>query len=105
MPYNPLLYTVVTVVTVVTGSAYTMQETDQLIVLNLGTPAATQINLVANPVTGKTVHIKDGAGNANSDNITVAPAAGNIDGATTQVINSAYGHMTLCYNGTQWNQI
>ena len=103
MPYSPLSYLNVTVVLTDVSNAYSMQETDDVIVVNLGTPGAIQINLVASPVSGKELYVKDGAGNANTYNITVAPAAGDIDGATTQLINTAYGHLHLVYNGTQWN--
>jgi hypothetical protein len=49
--------------------------------------------------------IKDGKGDAATNNITVTPAAGTIDGSSTAVINTNYGSMQLIYNGTQWNII
>lgn len=95
-------YETVTVVTTPVSSAYTMQETDTVIVVNQGTGAAIQINLVANPIQGKYVMIKDGKGDANTHTITISPAAGTIDGAATATITTAYGHVKYVYNGTEW---
>jgi hypothetical protein len=88
-----------------TTGAVTMTASDDIIVVNKGTPAATTVNLVSSPATGRVVTIKDGAGNASSDNITLTPAAGNIDGSATLVMSTNYQSVRLVYNGTQWNQI
>jgi hypothetical protein len=102
--YSPLTYYATTVLTAAQSSnTYYMQESDQQIIVNLTSPAALQIYLVANPVVGKWVVIKDGAGNASSYSITISPSAGTIDGASTNVISTNYGHVRFSYNGTQWN--
>jgi len=91
---------------VITASgAVTLTNSDYIIVINKTTPAATTVNLPSSPATWQTHIIKDGAGNANSYNITIAPAAGNIDGATTYIINGNGNAATVTYNGTQWNII
>jgi hypothetical protein len=52
---------------------------------------------------GRTFTIKDGLGLATALlPITITPAAGTIDGSATATINTAYGSVTLVYNGTQW---
>jgi len=52
---------------------------------------------------GRQLTIKDGLGLATALlPITITTAAGTIDGATTATINTAYGSVTLVYNGTQW---
>lgn len=52
---------------------------------------------------GRELTIKDGLGLATALlPITITPAAGTIDGSATATINTAYGSVTLVYNGTQW---
>jgi hypothetical protein len=87
-----------TPVTVVAG-------TDYIVVSNLTTPGAVAVNLPATPATGLTYIIKDGKGDAGANNITITPAAGNIDGVGTLVIAANYGRAVLTYNGTEWNVI
>jgi hypothetical protein len=49
---------------------------------------------------GKVIIIKDEAGSAGSNNITITPPLGEtIDGASSKVINSNYGMLTLVRNG------
>ena len=97
------IYESVTVVTVPVSAAYTMQETDTVIVVNQGTGAAITINLVATPITGKSIIVKDGKGDANTHTITIDPAgATTVDGQTTTTITTAYGHVRLIFNGTEW---
>ena len=91
---------------VVTASgAITHLATDSVIIVNKTTGAATAITLIASPALGRIIRIKDGKGDANTNNITITPAAGNIDGSATKVINTAFGALSLIYNGTQWNSI
>lgn len=88
-------------VTVPGAYPYTTLATDYVIIVD--TTSARTINLVASPVTGQTYRIKDNTGSAATNNITITPAAGNIDGAASFVINTNYGSVDLVYNGTQWN--
>ena len=68
------------------------------------TPAAVTVNLPASPVAGDIYLIKDGKGDATTNNITVDPdGATTIDGAATAILNTNYGFMQVCYNGTEWN--
>ncbi len=80
---------------------YTTLTTDHLILVD--TSAARTINLIAAPVTGTLYYIKDSVGSAAANNITITPAAGNIDGAASKTIASNYGSMTIVYNGTEWS--
>ena len=79
--------------------------TDDVVVLNKTTGEATAVTLPGSPPVGSTIIIKDGKGDALTNNITVSAAAGNIDGSTTQVINASYGARMFVYNGTEWNVI
>lgn len=96
----------VSAIRVVTAAgAITVATTDDVVVVNKASGAATVVNLPATPTTGTQFIIKDGKGDAASNNITVTPAAGNIDGSATYVLNTNYGSVKLVYNGTQWNII
>lgn len=83
------------------GYPYTTLTSDYVILVD--SSAARGISLIASPVTGQTYRIKDNVGSATANNITITPAAGNIDGAATLVISTNYGAVDLVYNGTQWN--
>jgi hypothetical protein len=89
---------------VTAAGAVTVAATDETIVVNKTVGAATVVNLPAG-VLGRRYTIKDGKGDAAANNITITPAAGNIDGAATSVINTNYGRATVAYNGTQWNLV
>lgn len=91
---------------VVTGAGdVTVTAADDIIVVNKGTGAATAVNLPSSPYVGLTFVIKDGKGDAGTNNITITPASGNIDGAATFVMSKNYQAAIVVYNGTEWNQI
>lgn len=90
-------------VNVTTPGAYPYTTLTSDYVILVDTSAARTINLIASPVTGQTYRIKDNVGSAAANNITITPAAGNIDGAASATINIAYGSVDVVYNGTQWN--
>jgi hypothetical protein len=85
------------------GAVTVSAATDYVVIVNKDSGAATAVNLPATPATGLTFRVKDGKGDAATNNITLTPAAGNIDGQATQVIATNYGAVDLVYNGTQWN--
>lgn len=89
---------------VVTPGAYPYTATPQDGLVLVDGSAARVINLSSSPATGQKHIIKDNSGSASGTNtITLTPAAGNIDGSATYVINVSYGSATIVYNGTQWN--
>jgi hypothetical protein len=67
------------------------------------TANAITVNLPASPLTGATFLVKDCTGTASSHNITLVPASGNIDNASTFVINAALQSIAVTYNGVQWS--
>lgn len=75
--------------------------TDCVVVTNLGVAGAVAVNLPAG-VTGQMFAIVDGKGDAATNNITITPAAGNINGAGTYVINGDRNGIIIAYNGTEW---
>lgn len=88
-------------VSVPSGYPYTVVPQDAFIPVD--SSAARTINLPSSPRIGQKHTIKDNAGLAATNNITIVPAAGNIDGATSYIISTNYGSVDLVYNGSQWN--
>lgn len=82
---------------------YTVLTSDEIV--GATSSAARAITLNASPTLGQVVTIKDVTGTAAANFITITPAAGNIDGAGTKVINTNYGSVTLFYSGTTWLSI
>lgn len=88
---------------VTAAGAVAMATTDYLVIVNKTSGAATVVNEVASPTTG-TIHcVKDGKGDAATNNITFTPNSGNVDGAGTYVMNQNYQAACFVYNGAQWN--
>lgn len=86
-----------------TSSPVTISATaDDFICVN--DAAAVTVNLPSSPATGLHFTVKDCGGNAatGSDQITITPSSGNIDGAATYVINIAHGAVNIEFDGTQW---
>lgn len=72
--------------------------------VNVGTTAPA-IHLPASPPIGTQYTVDDCTGAANLHNITILPAAGFIDGATSYVISSSFGSWTGYYAGLRWKTI
>lgn len=89
---------------VTAAGAVTVSATaDYFVCINKTSGAATTVNLPATPPTGVTYLIKDCKGDAATNNITITPAAGNIDGSSTYVLSNNYASVALVYNGSAWS--
>lgn len=87
-----------------TAISYSALVTDYIIAVT-STAAARTITLPAasSNNNGQIYIVKDTSGAANVNNISiVVSGGGNIDGAATATISSAYGSLNLFSNGTQW---
>lgn len=87
------------------GSAATqnLTSTSKYFLCLDATSNAITVNLPGSPTTGLTFLIKDCTGHAGSNNITVTPATGNIDGSGTFVMNTNYQSIAVTYTGSQWS--
>jgi hypothetical protein len=88
---------------VTTTGAYTFDSgtyPDVVVLCNF-TGAGHAVTLPTNTL-GRICFIKDIAGTAGTDNITVTPAAGDIDGSATYVINLAHGGILVAGDGSNW---
>lgn len=92
-----------TLVRTATAISYSVLTTDQLVAVT-DTSAARTITLpTAVGVTGKMYMIKDESGAAATNNITIATTSSQkIDGASTRVINTNYGFMSVYSDGANW---
>lgn len=112
MPSNvirgPLQYTSTTTFTGAGG--FTMTN-ETVLVVRKASAAATAVTLPTvsgAKDNGRTVVVKDGKGDAGTNNITITdPSAQTIDGGASLVISANYGKATLCYDGagSKWNVI
>lgn len=90
---------------VTAAGAVTVLPSDWLIVVNKTAGEATAVNLPADPEPGRHYVVKDGKGDAASNNITVTPATGNIDGAATYVMSTNYQAKGFVYDGAKWESV
>ncbi|MGZ3792764.1 MAG: beta strand repeat-containing protein [Bdellovibrio sp.] len=87
---------------VTAAGAITVTTSDYIICVKKTVGAATTVNLPASPSTGDQYVIKDCNGDANTNNITITPAAGTIDGSATYVMSNNRQSVGIFYDGTQW---
>lgn len=73
-----------------------------LILINKDSGAATGITLPAAGYVGQSWIIADAKGDAATNNITITPASGNINGSSTYVIDENYGVIQLLWDGTNY---
>jgi hypothetical protein len=89
---------------VVSASTDTASATTDyfLCVAYTSTGAVTE-TLPSSPPTGLTLLIKDCGGAAATHNITITPAAGTIDGASTYVMSTNYGSVAVTFANGSWS--
>lgn len=85
------------------GAITISATTDYMICVKKTSGAATAITLPASPATGANFVVKDCKGDAATNNITVTPASGTIDGASAFVMSTAYQSVGMTYNGSEWS--
>lgn len=90
--------------TTVSDASYTALAIDYIIAYtSLTTGRTVTLKDATTLDSGQTYVIKDEAGTAGTNNITIATTGGQtIDGAATKVINTNYGSMKLYSNGSNW---
>jgi hypothetical protein len=91
-------------VLVSSAAAYTMQKSDAVVVIRKVVGSATAITLPVTPVSWAPYVIKDGGGDAATNNIVVSGSLP-IDGKAEFVIDQPYESVTLVFNGVDWSVI
>lgn len=96
---------IIGVTTNILGSPYAVLANDYFLDINTGAGAIT-VNLPATPETGRKLVVMDATGNAAANNITVSGNGNNLAYAgalaATFVISTAYGTVTVTFNGSAW---
>jgi hypothetical protein len=89
---------------VVSASTDTASATSDyfLCVTYTSTGAVTE-TLPSSPPAGLTLLIKDCGGAAATNNITITPSSGNIDGTSTYVMRTNYGSVAVTFVNSQWS--
>jgi len=100
---TPLVATLGDVRVLTSGASDTLLSTDFMLVVNKTIGGATTIYLPAVPSANFLAVVKDGKGDAASNNITIDGNGNNMDGAATVVMNLNYQALNFAWNGTQWN--
>jgi hypothetical protein len=86
--------------TMTSGSSITMTTTTLVVRKTIG--SATTVTLPASPVSWLTYVVKDGKGDAATNNITIASVA-LIDGSVSVVLNVNSQSMSFEYDTVTWN--
>jgi hypothetical protein len=85
------------------NSGYTQAVSDILIAFTGLSGGTVNLLAVASAVSGRSLIVKDQGGSGAISNITITPnGAEKIDGASTKVINTAFGSVKLYNNGVNW---
>jgi hypothetical protein len=90
----------------VSSTPYTVLISDDVIFANSsasGANAAIAITLPSSPTVGDQCIIKDSGGFSATNNITVSPASGTIDGLASFVIKTNYAAFIFVRNSTEWS--
>jgi hypothetical protein len=91
-------------VTIVNTSPYIALPADYDLAVTANAVIPASIVLPASPV-GTVFIVKDAAGVANINPITVSAIASTIDGSASATIDVPYGSITFIYNGIEWNVV
>jgi len=84
-------------------TGYSTVVSDYFVGVLCANTAATITLPTAQTIEGRVIHIKDEAGGASGNNITIDPQAADvIDGASTAVITTDYGSVSVYSDGTNW---
>ena len=86
-----------------TGSSYTLTTSNYVLVVRKSVGSATTVNLPALPGMGQTYVIKDGKGDAATNNITISSPGPQIDGASSFIMAVNYESITVIFDGSNWN--
>lgn len=87
--------------TFTSGASVTMSTTS--LVINKASGSATAVTLPVAPVTWtQTYRIKDGKGDAATNNITVTPSSGTIDNQASVVMSINGMSLDFAFDGTNW---
>lgn len=87
----------------VTTSPYTMSKEDTLFLVNRTSATSLILPTLNSGEKGKSFYIKDASGTSTTNPITItAPSSKTINGVSFAMLNGAYSHIQVAYDGTNW---
>ena len=87
----------------VTTSPYTMSKDDTLFLVNRTSATSLILPTLNSSEKGKSFYIKDASGTSITNPITItAPSSKTINGVSFAMLNGAYSHIQVAYDGTNW---
>jgi hypothetical protein len=90
-------------VTVAGAATVIVTYLDETVIINNSSGSGVGVSLyIQTPTNGKEINIIDGAGNANTYNITITPYSGNINQSSSFVISANSGQAWCKYGNGQW---
>lgn len=91
---------------IVTTSPYTMNKNNTVFFINRSAPSSVILPSLSNEDCGKSFYIKDYSGTSSTNPITItAPSSKKINGVAFAMLNGAYSHIQVVYDGTNWMTI
>lgn len=87
---------------ITSGGVVNLTSNSHRIVVNKTLGSPTTINLPTSPFYGQEVRIKDGKGDAATNNVTISHPSG-IDAWSSVIMKHDYQSFDFLWNGTQWN--
>jgi hypothetical protein len=87
---------------VATVTPVVMTQLDSVVLTKLAAPGAVAVTLPPTPYVGMVVEVIDATGDGGTNNITVTPAAGTVNGGANLVIASNYGRARFVRYATEW---
>lgn len=83
----------------VAAASYTVQATDNVVLVNFAGAVAVTMPLATR---GRMFVVKDSSGAAGVNNVTMTPLSGLVDGSATSVITANYASYSYVADGTDW---
>ena len=91
---------------IVTTSPYTMNKNNTLFFINRTSPSSIILPSLSSEDSGKSFYIKDYSGTSGTNPITItAPSSKKINGVAFAMLNGAYSHIQVAYDGNNWMTI
>jgi hypothetical protein len=89
--------------TIVTTSPYTINKNSTILFINRNAPSSVILPSLHDDDDGKTFYIKDYSGTSVVNPITITAAGGKkINGVSFAMLNGAYSHLQVAYDGNNW---
>ena len=88
---------------IVTTSPYTINKDDTLILVNRTSASSIVLpTLTGSCSIGRSFYIKDFSGTSTTNTITITASGKTINGVSFALLNGAYSHIQVAYDGTNW---